>query len=76
MRIITAVLSIILVVFVTLMIVQMIYNLYNALEPIGLRPTALDWFQVNYLNIFGPWIPFIIILLIGAAIVYTWYKEV
>ena len=66
----------VLVVFVaTVLIIYMASAVYTAYQQAGIQPYLLSRLESAFLSIIGPWLPWIVALLIVAALWYTGKKE-
>ena len=66
----------VLVIFTAVVLVIYIASaVYTAYQTAGIQPYLLSRLESSFLTIIGPWLPWIIALLIVAALWYTGRKE-
>jgi len=66
----------VLVIFTAVVLVIYIASaVYTAYQTAGIQPYLLSRLESSFLTIIGPWLPWIIALLIVAALWYTGKKE-
>ncbi len=57
------------------LIIYLASAVYTAYQAAGIQPYLLSQLESSFLSIIGPWLPWIIALLIVAALWYTGRKE-
>ncbi len=66
----------VLVIFVAVVLIIYIASaVYTAYQTAGIQPYLLSRLESSFLSTIGPWLPWIIALLIVAALWYTGRKE-
>ncbi len=66
----------VLVIFIAVMLVIYLASvIYTAYQAAGIQPYLLSRLESSFLAVIGPWLPWIVALLIVAALWYTGRKE-
>jgi hypothetical protein len=66
----------VLVIFVAaVLVVYLAVAVYTAYQVAGIQPYVLSRLETDFLSVIGPWLPWMIALLIVAVLWYTGRKE-